>query len=134
MKKTIKYLLISIATVFVILVIYANVRTIPLSESVKSIRLATFDLKGLDDKSKAEALQKKIGSAPGVTACTFNAKGNIAAIAFHPDETNQVQLMNLIAVSGACVATPKMFLDGPKCPVDGVFGFWHHLLNTLRFV
>lgn len=93
------------------------------SLEVKSIKLISYQLKGLESVDDSKALKGTLENLQGVTAAAVNFNSKLAAITFYPDETNERKIRNVIAQTPGLEVKDYIIKSKPnkaKCPAKGL--------------
>lgn len=120
-----------VATAFVVVFAYANIRTLSPTEKLKQIHLASFKLKGEMSSAEVADLEKKVSNMSGVTACSINRGGTIASVTFHPDVVSEETLSATLSNNNQLGITKKEFATSGGCPVHQVSASVNHFLTIL---
>jgi hypothetical protein len=102
--------------------IYANARTLSLSENLEEVDLITYTLN--ENLSLAESLdiENKFGATAGVTACTVSKEGDKISLIFHPTTISKAELTSTLIGYESRVSTPVVYAEAAACPVHKVTG------------
>ena len=129
--KKIKILSLSLVVVFAGLFAYANLRQLSITEKLKTVDLASYRLEGVMTPAERSALEQKISSLPGVTACSVNKEGRLASVLFHRQEIDETQLASVLSNKGQRQVAQKTLQTSGGCPVQGMNAALYTFISVL---
>lgn len=118
--RILKIFSIAVATVFLSVVIYANVRHLSPTEKLKAVHLASFTMKGDINSEERAALENRVSAIKGVRACTINSKATMASVTFFPDVVDEKNLVAILSGNNRLDIAKKEFATTGGCPVHAV--------------
>jgi hypothetical protein len=116
------------------LVTWASSSAPEMHHFVRPVATTVWQLAPLPDAASAQALQTRLASEPGVSACAVSARTNCVAFVYHPQEATPTALYEAVSRNGARVLEAPLPASaapaGRQCPVPpGYFQF----VDDLRF-
>lgn len=97
------------------------------------VEATVWQLAPLASPEAAQALQVKLASEPGVSACAVSPRTNCVAFVYHPEEATPEALLQAVGRNGARVINPPVNPPAPairQCPVPSSY---IALLDKIRF-
>jgi hypothetical protein len=130
--KILKYTGLAILTLLVIVVLYANTRSLSPADKLPPVTLVTFDVKGQMTPEVAKVLHSDISKVPGVTACAINADGHVASVTFNKTMTTESFLKTRLSFNDKFSVTTKVFEPSSGgCPVHGISASFNAMISLL---
>ena len=129
--RTIKIILLAGAVGFAGLFAYANIRQLSLTEKLKHVKLASFNLKGDMNETEMFQLEKKISNVPGITACSLSKDGTTASVIFYPEDVNENLLTNLLSNDGKINVSQRILSTSGGCPVHKLGASFQSVIASL---
>lgn len=129
--KKIKILSLSLVVMFAGLFAYANLRHLSITEKLETVDLASYQLEGTMTPAERLALEQKISTLHGVTACSINKDGRVASVLFHRKKINEAQLAGYLSNKGRRQVAQKKLQTSGGCPVPGITTAFHTFISTL---
>lgn len=118
---------------FVVLLLYANLRQLSLTERNKPVHLKIFSIAEPVAAGQAAAIKAGL-HLPGITASFVNADQQTVSVTYHPDQIGEPEIKQAIALHGQLSVSEKYFPPTPVCPVPPLQAMKNKLLKSLRFV
>ncbi|MCC6725855.1 MAG: hypothetical protein IT258_15200 [Saprospiraceae bacterium] len=118
---------------FVVLLLYANLRPLSLTEQNRPVHLKIFSFDEPVKAGQAVAIKSAL-QLPGITASCVNAAQQTVSVTFHPDQISEPEIVRAIALLGQLSVTEKYFPPTPVCPLPPLQAMKNKLLKSLRFV
>ena len=119
----------SIALIAVFL--YANLRSLSLTELNKPIHLKIFSINQIPDTLQAASIKSTL-KIQGVTANSINPKAQTVSVTYNPDMVSETKIMELISLNGQFEVAEKRFAPTPVCPVPPLQALKNHVLDAFR--
>lgn len=103
------------------LVVWASWEEPNLHDYAKPVQVALLRVEGIRSPAQAQALEQQLGAVPGVAACTFNARTQVATLLYHAAEVSEAELTRIVSVGGTLPVQPLAVAAAPasarQCPV-----------------
>ncbi len=131
MKKLLLATAILFFTGFTALFLYANLRSLSITERLEPVALVTYHLAAPDNAAEA-TLSTRIRSVKGVTACAVNLASNLLSVTYQHHKLSAGQLkLDIEQQTGLSLKDAPVAASG-GCPVHKVAGWYHSTLDFLR--
>lgn len=111
--------------------IYANARTLSLSENLEEVDLITYTLSENLSIGESMDLENKFNTTVGVTACSVSKEGDKISLIFHPAVISEEELTSQLIGYENRVAAPVVYAEAGACPVHQVTGSVAWLISAL---
>ncbi len=97
LAKVLKRVAFTVSLLFLAFFIYANLEPAPMHAYVKPIKMAIFKIDGLTDTNQVSVISERVSQLAGVTACAANPVSELVSITFHPDQTSETILQQMVS-------------------------------------
>jgi hypothetical protein len=132
MKRILLKSLGAIGFAFVVLVLYANFRSLTPTEQNNPIHLKIFSIVQPMDEQQSRSIKAAL-QLPGITASCVNTPHQTVSVTYRPDEITMPEIMAAISLQGNLEVSEKQFPPAPVCPVPPLQALKSHVLKSLRF-
>lgn len=114
--------------------IYANMRTVSLSEKVKPVMLTAYQSdKPLTEENLIQLKSNSVKLKNKITAMAAAAGNNVVGITYYNDLISSTEIANtLMSNNTFALSEIKFQSSGKSCPVHGLQAEWYSLLNAYR--
>ncbi|MBK7856060.1 MAG: hypothetical protein IPJ79_15295 [Bacteroidetes bacterium] len=114
--------------------IYANTRTLSVSEKVKPVTLAAYQTdKALTNENLAQLKTNSAQLKNKITAMAATSGNNVIGITYYSDLISSSEIASTLESNNSFDLSEITFQSsGKSCPISGIKAQWNSLLNAYR--